>query len=413
MATTNNLVNPQVPKLLKDNYESWSIQMRALFGSQELWELIIDGFTEPTPEVEATYTAEEKKALREQRKKDSKARFLLYQGLDESTFERVAEATTSKEAWEILATIYKGSSTEMLAEFKAAMFNEFEMTDNGLMSYFLGIEVKQQQEGIFISQKKYMKEILEKFKMNECNPVNTPVAIGMKLSREGDGRFVDSTLFKSLVGSLRYLTITRPDITYGVGLVSRYMETPNESHWLAAKRILRYIKGTLSLGLFYAYDENAQLVCYSDSDWGGDQDERKSTTGYVFYLGSTAFSWTSKKQGVVALSSCEAEYVAAASTVCEAIWLRNILKELDHPQEDSTVIFVDNKSSIHLAKNPVHHGRSKHIDTRFHFLRDHVKQKTVELKHCHTTEQVADIYTKPLSGETFMRLRDMLGIKTF
>ena len=108
MATTNNLVNPQVPKLLKDNYESWSIQMRALFGSQELWELIIDGFTEPTPEVEATYTAEEKKALREQRKKDSKARFLLYQGLDESTFERVAEATTSKEAWEILATIYKG-----------------------------------------------------------------------------------------------------------------------------------------------------------------------------------------------------------------------------------------------------------------------------------------------------------------
>ncbi|XP_020266632.1 uncharacterized protein LOC109842134 [Asparagus officinalis] len=302
--------------------------------------------------------------------------------------------------------LYTGSSTEMLAEFKAAMFNEFEMTDNGLMSYFLGIEVKQQQEGIFISQKKYMKEILEKFKMNECNPVNTPVAIGMKLSREEDGHFVDSTLFKSLVGSLRYLTITRPDITYGVGLVSRYMETPNESHWLAAKRILRYIKGTLNLGLFYAYDENAQLVGYSDSDWGGDQDERKSTTGYVFYLGSTAFSWTSKKQGVVALSSCEAEYVAAASTVCEAIWLRNILKELDHPQEDSTVIFVDNKSAIQLAKNPVHHGRSKHIDTRFHFL-------TIELKHCHTTEQVADIFTKPLSGETFMRLRDMLGIKTF
>ncbi|XP_020267083.1 uncharacterized protein LOC109842648 [Asparagus officinalis] len=154
----------------------------------------------------------------------------------------------------------------MLAEFKAAMFHEFEMMDNGLISYFLGIKVKQQQEGIFISQKNYMKEILEKFKMNECNPVNTPIAIGMKLSREGDRRFMDSTLFKRLVGSLRYLTITRPDITYGVGLVSRYMETPKESHWLAAKRILRYIKGTLNLGLFYAYNKNAQLVGYSDSD---------------------------------------------------------------------------------------------------------------------------------------------------
>jgi len=161
--------------------------------------------------------------------------------------------------------------------------------------------------------------------------VNTPIAIGMKLSREGNGDFVDSTLFKSLVGSLRYLTITRPDIVYGVGLVSRYMETPKESHWRAAKRILRYIKGTLNLGLCYAYGKTSELVGYSDSDCGGDQDERKSTTSYVFYLESTAFSWTSKKQGVVPLSSCEVEYVAAAFTICEAIWLRNILKELDHP----------------------------------------------------------------------------------
>ncbi|XP_020263108.1 uncharacterized protein LOC109839084 [Asparagus officinalis] len=130
-----------------------------------------------------------------------------------------------------------------------------------------------------------MKEILEKFKMNECNPVNTPVSIGIKLSGDGDGRFVDSTFFKSLVDSLRYLTITRRDITYGVGLVNRYMETPKESYWLAAKRILKYIKGTLNMGLFYAYDKNTQLVGYSDNDWGGDLDERKSTTDYIFYFG--------------------------------------------------------------------------------------------------------------------------------
>jgi len=169
--------------------------------------------------------------------------------------------------------LYIGSNAEMLTEFKEAMFNEFEMTNNRLMSYFLGIEVKQRQNGIFISQKKYMKEILEKFKMSNCNPVNTSIATGMKVSREGNGDFVYSTLFKSLVGSLRYLTIIRPDIVYGVGLVSRYMETPKESHWLAAKRILRYIEGTLNLGLFFTYGETAELVGFSDSDWGGDQDE--------------------------------------------------------------------------------------------------------------------------------------------
>jgi hypothetical protein len=127
--------------------------------------------------------------------------------------------------------------------------------------------------------------------------------------------------------------MTRPNILYGVGLVSRYMETPREFHWLTTKRILRYIKGTLNFGIFYTYGKNAELVGSSDSDWGGDQDERKSTMGHVFYLGSIAFSWTSKKQAIIALSSCEAEYVAISSTICEVIWLRNLLESLNHPQE--------------------------------------------------------------------------------
>ncbi|KAL5839330.1 hypothetical protein ACOSQ4_011938 [Xanthoceras sorbifolium] len=152
---------------------------------------------------------------------------------------------------------------------------------------------------------------------------------------------------------------------------------------------------------------------YSDSDWGRDPEERKSTTGYVFYLGSTAFTWTSKKQPIMALSSCEAEYVAVSFIVCEAIWLRNLLAGLNHTQEGSTMIYVDNKSAIELSKNPIQHGRSKHIDTRFHFLRDHVKQKTIELLYCHTMDQGADIFTKPLSFEVFNRLRAMLGMKSF
>ena len=202
------------------------------------------------------------------------------------------------------------------------------MIDNGLMSYFLGIEVKQQHNEIFISQKKYMRDILEKFKMDSCKSVNTPVETGIRLSKEGDRRVIEPTLYKSLAGSLRYLMITRPDIVYRVGLMSWYMERPMETHWVA---ILRYIKGTLNLSLFYAYGDEAKLVGYSDSDWGCDQDERKNTTGYVFYLSSTTFSWTSKKQGIVALSTYEAKYMAASSTICEAIWLRNLLKELEHP----------------------------------------------------------------------------------
>jgi hypothetical protein len=158
--------------------------------------------------------------------------------------------------------------------------------------------------------------------MEGCNPVSTPVENGLELRKSKVGN-VDPTYFKSLVGSLRYLTCTRPDILYGVGLISRYMETPDQSHLNAAKRILRYIKGTINEGMFYTSSTNFNLVGYSDSDWGRDLDERKSTTGFVFFMGDTSFTWSSKKQSIVTLSSCEAEYVAANSAVCHLIWLRH------------------------------------------------------------------------------------------
>ncbi|XP_059629556.1 secreted RxLR effector protein 161-like [Cornus florida] len=220
--------------------------------------------------------------------------------------------------------------------------------------------------------------------------------VGIKLSRDEDGETVDPTFFKSLVGSLRYLTCTRPDILFAVGLVSRFMERPTITHFKAAKRILRYIKGTLDFGLFYSFSNDFKLVGYCDSDWAGDLDDRKSTSGYCFFMGNTAFTWCSKKQPIVTLSTCEAEYVAATSCVCQVIWLRNLLKELHMLQEESTEIFVDNKSAIALAKNPVFHERSKHIDTRFHFIRECITKKEVELKFIKSQDQVADIFTKPL-----------------
>ncbi|XP_048618548.1 uncharacterized mitochondrial protein AtMg00810-like [Brassica napus] len=164
------------------------------------------------------------------------------------------------------------------------MTKEFEMTDIGLMSYYIGIEVKQEENGLFITQEGYAKEVLKKFKMDDSNPVCTPMECGVKLSKEEEGESVDPTLFKSLVGSLRYLTCTRPDILHAVGVVSRYMEHPTTTHFKAAKRILRYIKGTINFGLYYSIFDDYKLVGYSDSDWGGDVDDRKSTSGFVFSL---------------------------------------------------------------------------------------------------------------------------------
>jgi hypothetical protein len=252
--------------------------------------------------------------------------------------------------------------------------------------------------------------MLKKFKMNNCKHVSTPVECEIKLSKYEEGERVDPTIFKSLVGSLRYLTCTRPDILYGVGLVSRYMESPTTTHFKAAKRILRYVKGTIDFGLLYPSSNEFKLVGYSDSDWGGDVDDRKSTTEFIFYLGSSAFTWSSKKQPIVTLSTCEAEYVAATSSVCHAIWLRKLLKELHMPQEDATEIFVDNKSAIALVKNPVFHDRSKHIDTRYHFIRECIAKKEVQLKFVKTHDQVADIFTKPLKNEIFSKLRALLGV---
>ncbi|KAK0579794.1 hypothetical protein LWI29_031544 [Acer saccharum] len=270
--------------------------------------------------------------------------------------------------------IFTGNNPAMFEDFKRRMVKEFEMTDIGLMAHFLGIEVVQSEKGIFISQSIYAKEILKRFGMEKCNPVTTPVETGLELRKNERGD-VDPTYFKSLVGSLRYLTCTRPDILYGVGLVSRYMETPDQSHLNAAKRILRYIKGTINDGILYTKCEDCRLIGYSDSDWGRDLDERKSTTGFTFFMGDTAFTWSSKKQAIVTLSSCEAEYVAACSAVCHGIWIRNVLQYLGFPQVNPTEIYIDNRSAIALAKNPVFHERSKHIDTRYHFIREHVKNK--------------------------------------
>ncbi|CAL2242014.1 unnamed protein product [Prunus armeniaca] len=246
--------------------------------------------------------------------------------------------------------------------------------------------------------------------MSNCNPVQNPIVPGFKITRDAEGESFDSTYYKQIIGSLMYLTATRPDIMYVVSLLSRFMETPTELHYLAAKRVLRYLKGTVDYGLFYKKGKSNELVGFSDSDYAGDLEDRKSTSSHVFMLSSGAVSWSSKKQQVVTLSTTEAEFIAAASCACQAVWLRRILEELHCIQKKPTLIYCDNSSTIKLSKNPVLHGRSKHIDVRFHFLRDLTKAGVVDLVHCQSQDQIADILTKPLKLEAFEKLRGLLGV---
>ena len=164
------------------------------------------------------------------------------------------------------------------------------------------------------------------------------------------------------------------------------------------------------MGVFYQKEGNGELMAYTDSDYAGDVDDRKSTSGYVFLLSEGAMAWSSKKQPVVTLSTTEAEFVAAASCACQGVWMRRVLEKLGHSQGKCTTVLCDNSSTIKLSKNPVMHGRSKHIDVRFHFLRDLTREGVVELKHCGTQEQVADIMTKPLKLDVFLKLRELLGV---
>lgn len=197
---------------------------------------------------------------------------------------------------------------------------------------------------------------------------------------------------------------------FAVCLISRFMERPTEVHMQAAKRILRYLKGTVELGIYYKRGAEEKLIAFTDSDYAGDVDDRKSTSGYVFMLGTGAISWSSKKQPVVSLSTTEAEFIAAASCACQAVWLRRILENLGHNQGRCTTICCDNSSTIKLSRNPVLHGRSKHIDVRFHFLRDLTKDGVIELQYCSTEDQVSDIMTKPLKLESFLKFRRLLGV---
>ncbi|KAL4366735.1 hypothetical protein GQ457_05G021070 [Hibiscus cannabinus] len=306
-----------------------------------------------------------------------------------------------------------GSTNELLCQdFAKLMQGEFEMSMMGELSFFLGLQIKQRNDGIFINQAKYIKEKLKKFGFENVKPQATPMSSSIKLDKDEKGKCVDSKLYRSMIGSLLYLTASRPDIMFSVCLCARFQANPKESHLKAMKRIFRYLQDTPSLGLWYRRDSTFDLHAYSDADYGGCKIDRKSTSDTCQFLGNMLISWFSKKQNNVALSTTEAEYISADSCCAQVLWMKQQL--LDYGIDVGTIpIKCDNTSAICLTKNPIQHSRTKHIEIRHHFIRDHVSKNDIVLEYVDTLHQLADIFTKPLDKERFWTLRRDLGLMDF
>ena len=305
--------------------------------------------------------------------------------------------------------LFGATNSLLVKEFSELMQKEFEMSMMGELTFFLGLQIKQLQDGIFISQSKYVKELLKKYGLLNSKALNTPMSSTLNLDQDENGKSVDEKQYRGMIGSLLYLTASRPDIMFSVCLCARFQANPKESHLTAVKRIFRYLNGTKDLGLWYPRGDDFKLIGYSDSDFAGYKVDRKSTSGHCLFLGSSLISWSSKKQTSVALSTAEAEYMAAAACCSQVLWMIQQLKDIGFNYNE-VPIRCDNTSAISIAKNPVQHSRTKHIEVRHHFIRDHVEKGDVVIEYVNTDLQLADIFTKPLPFDRFNFIRLSIGM---
>ena len=311
-------------------------------------------------------------------------------------------------------TILASNCNKMLLSAKEMLHRKFEMSDLGEVKSILGMSIDRNREKgiLYINQKSYFEEILRNFGMEDCKPVSTPMEPGKQFEKTPDDKDgVDTQRYQSIIGSLIYASIaTRPDLSVTVSRLSQHMSKPNEDHWAAIKRVLRYLKGTLDFGLIFKRTENFELIGYSDADWAGDIETRKSTSGYVFLLGGNPISWTSKKQPIVALSTTEAEYIALCLATQESVWLRQLLSHLKQKPNGPTIINEDNQGTICISKNIRNHSRTKHIDIKYHYIRECIQQGLISMKYCETKIMVAHIFTKGLAKPGFIFHRESMNI---
>ncbi|KAK2437071.1 putative mitochondrial protein [Trifolium repens] len=292
--------------------------------------------------------------------------------------------------------VITGSDQQGILKLKQYLSNQFQTKDLGKLRYFLGIEVAQSKDGIVISQRKYAMDILEETGLLNAKPVDTPMDPNVKLLPNQGEPLSDSGRYRRLVGKLNYLTVTRPDISFAVSVVSQFLNSPCQEHMDAVIRILKYIKGAPGKGLIYKDRGHTQIVGYSDADWAGSPIDRRSTSGYCVLVGGNLISWKSKKQNVVARSSAEAEYRAMALVTCELIWLKQLLKELQFENAKPMTLICDNQAALHIASNPVFHERTKHIEIDCHFVREKIESGDIVTNFVNSNDQLADVFTKSL-----------------
>ncbi|CAM8951298.1 unnamed protein product [Rhodiola kirilowii] len=306
-----------------------------------------------------------------------------------------------------------GTSQSIIDEIKSYIHHKFQIKDLGVLKYFLGMEVARSPTGIFLNQRKYALELLEESNLLQCKPSRTPMDIKHKVSLSQAPLLDDPLLYRKLVGKLIYLTITRPDMSYTVHVLSQFMQKPTTDHLQAVQRVLRYLKGAPAQGLFFSANSDLVLHAFCDADWASCPLTRKSVTGYCITLGSCAVSWKTKKQPVISRSSAESEYRSMVATCCELTWLTRLLADMKVLTDYSIPLLCDNKAAIHIAHNPVFHERTKHVELDCHLVRSHVCSKFIKPIHLPTSDQPADLFTKALSMDQLHYLCSKLGVSNF
>lgn len=305
--------------------------------------------------------------------------------------------------------IIAGSSHDVILRFKQYLSSCFHMKDLDVLKYFLGIEVARGNEGLFLSQRKYALDLLTEAGMLGCKPIDTPMEQNHRLAYAEGDPYEHPAQYRRLVGRLVYLSVTRPELSYSVHTLAQFLSNPQIAHWDAAIRVLRYIKGQPGQGILLR-PSDMQLNAFCDSDWAACPLTRRSLSGYFVLLGRTPVSWKTKKQPTVSRSSAEAEYRAMAVTTCELKWLKSLLRSLGVVHSQPMRLFCDSQSALHIAKNPVFHERTKHIEADCHFVRDELQVGNISTAYVPTGHQVADILTKALGRQQFGYLLRKLGI---
>ncbi|KAK3006834.1 hypothetical protein RJ639_015528 [Escallonia herrerae] len=306
---------------------------------------------------------------------------------------------------------YVWDDEQEITSLQEYLATEFEMKNLGGLKYFLGIEVSRSTQGIFLSQRKYVLDLLAETGMLECKPADTPIVQNHGLREHQAQIPTNKERYQRLVGKLIYLSHTRPDIAFAVSLVSQFMHNPSKDHMNAVIRILQYLKSSPGKGLMFRKHHHLDIDGYTDADWVGNATDRRSTSGYFTFVGGNLVTWRSKKQNVVALSSAEAEFRGMAKGLCELLWLKGLLAEIGYSSKSSMNMFCDNKSAIQIAENPVQHDRTKHVEVDRHFIKEKLEAKIIRFPFVKSEEQLADILTKAVSSKVFHNSLDKLDIR--